>query len=147
MGNPKGTARETRWKGQGEARGFRAQRYENGAKCRDVDFTLRDGTLVLHECKDRQNLNGHKVLATMLATYPGHLCALLWHRVSKPPGAKRSHPDGPTSVLIPADTWLDVLEVLEAAGLHADRPNRDATFEGLVDAVAGFRSRYPESVL
>lgn len=141
MALAKGTARETLWKNQGIERGFRAQRYENNAKCRDVDFTLADHTLVVHEVKDRQNLNGHKVLKEMVATYPGHLLALVWQRVTKAPGAKRSVPDGPTAVLIPAGTWLDVLEVVEAAGVAAD----DGSISDLCLAVTRFREKYPEA--
>lgn len=147
MANPsgdKGTARESWWKQQGVARGFRAQRYENNATCRDVDFTLADGTVVAHEVKDRQNLNGHKVLKATQAAWPGHLVALLWHRVSKPSGAKRSHPDGPTSVLVPADTWLDVLQIVEAAGVAVDAHPSQLPAR-LHEAVERLRANYPEA--
>ena len=116
MANPpkqQGTAAETKHARAANARGLlKARRAENNAPGRDVDITLRDGTVVPHEVKDRANLNVHKLVAEVADKQPGFPPIVIWDRKSRKGDNVRRSADGPTIVAMPRDFWFDVLEVL-----------------------------------
>lgn len=102
----KGTRRETAVVRMFLAAGLQAQRAPNNLKSRDVDMTLKDGTEFAVEVKDRQQLNVHKELAQVVATWPGMMPAVVWHRTEKREGAKRSVPSGPTIIALRLEDFV-----------------------------------------
>ena len=115
-----GTANETRFARAADSRpGLRARRAENQAPGRDVDVTLRDGTIVPHECKWRANLNLHELIKDVQAKQPTTPPLVQWKRSSRKQGNTKRTPDGPPIVAMPESVWLEILDVLSEVAYEA----------------------------
>jgi len=144
--HPKGKARERWFVQQVEQNGVLEARYaEHNGAGRDVD--IRADLLRIAEVKDRQQLNVHKTLAHTQSHHPNYPPAVLWHRVSKPSGAKRSIPDGPAIIALPYRDWIDLVEIAAAASRHLDQasPDEYARMAELEYAVLRAYGRYPDA--
>lgn len=143
MANPpkqQGTAYETEIaRAADERRWLVGRRAENNAPGRDVEIKLADGAVVPVECKDRANLNVHKLAAEVASKQPGQPPIIIWRRKSRKGDNKRRTRDGPDVAAIPVPMLLDILEIVSAA--------RDplTVFDGQVVAelAAQLTDRYP----
>jgi hypothetical protein len=111
----KGTARETWLVNLARLYGLAARRAPNNAPSYDVALDVRRLHGFRVEVKDRQQLNAHKTVKQARDANPGHPVALVWHRTSKPDGARRSRPDGPPLAMVPVAEWLFLLSILDEA--------------------------------
>lgn len=119
MANPpkqKGTKRETAVVAAHEELGLVAHRDENNSKTSDVIVRPRGLRPIRLEVKDRQNLNAHKLMRGMAATYPGEFIGLWWHRTSRKNGNSRLSPDGPDLIHLPVDQWLQLAVLIDRVG-------------------------------
>lgn len=115
-----GTAHETRFARAADERpALRAKRAENNAPGRDVDVTLRDGSVWPHECKHRANLNVHKLAAEVAAKQPTTPPIIVWKRSSRKGDNTNRTQDGPPMVAVTEEFWLDVLGVLSDVAYEA----------------------------
>ncbi len=151
MTNPKGAQRE-RWLVDLLERGtsLDARKAEHNGAGRDVD--IRADVLRIVEDKDRQQLNVHKTLRHTQDNHPGYPPAVVWHRVSKAAGAKRSTPDGPTLACLPVPDWVDLLDIADSATRYlAATAGTPLDVDGigrrseLALALASVTTRYPDA--
>lgn len=138
---PKGKARERWTVNQLEAGGILTARYsEHNSAGRDVD--VKADVLRIIEVKDRQQLNAHKVVAATMKAHPNYPPSLVWHRVEKPAGAKRSKPSGPTLAMLPLLDYVHLLEIATASERYLfsdDAHDRQL----LVEAITAVQNQYP----
>ena len=118
MANPpkqKGTGYETEIARLADARPrLVGRRAENNAPGRDVEIKLSDGTVVPVECKNRAQLNVHKLAAEVEKKQPGQPPIIIWRRTQKKDGNVRATRDGPDVAAIPVPMLLDILEIVSA---------------------------------